>query len=310
MDDYIGRLVKDGLLTSEAAGRIEELESRAHVPLARELHALLYTGVLLVLAGVGAALKDKLDAVGPAAILSALGLASAALFAYCARSAKPFSPAKTDSPTAAFDYALYLACGLAGLFVSYAEFKFKILGSWWDLYLLASGFLLVALSYRYDNRLVLSTGLLNVAGFLGYRSKDLVFFHGASPSLASYGAALVALSFIARASEVKAHFAETYRQLGLHLFFVVLIVDATRFSHRQYWILMFGAAALAAWSLSEKRFESFAPAVGYAYLATLCCLLEGMSSDFTLSLWIVVLTGSAVIAALLFVRKRFLEAGT
>lgn len=309
VDAFTQRLKDSGTLTPESARRIEELESRAHVPLARELHGLLYTGVLLILAGVGAALKDRLDAIGPAVILGALGLSSGALFAYCAKASRPFSPAKVESPTAAFDYALYLACGLAGLFVSYAEFKFKILGSYWDLYLLGSGLLLVALSYRCDNRLTLSTGLLNIAGFLGYRSKDLFFgVFDARPPLAVYGAALVGASFLASASEVKAHFDATYRQLGLHLFFLVLLADATRFGHWQYWALMAGALALGVWALGAKRFECFAPAVGYAYAATLVSTLQWLSwSEFTLTLWIVVFTGGATLAALLSVRKRFSE---
>lgn len=307
MDAFPAALKASGALTEDAARRIEELESRTHVPLARELHALLYLGALLILAGAGAVAKDHLEDIGPAAILGALGLGSAACFFYCVRLARPFTPAKAESPTAAFDYALYVACGLAGVFVSYLEFKFQLLGSWWDLYLFGSGLLLVALAYRYDNRLVLTTGLMNLAAFLGFRAERLVFGGGSVRwSLAAYGFALVGASFVARRSEVKAHFEGTYLQLGLHLGLGALLWDAAAFTHPEYWVLVAAAGAIGAWALREKRFDAFAPAVAYAYLATLFALLRFLSwSDFTMTLWIVVLSGGAAIAGLLYARARF-----
>jgi len=310
MDEFVAALGAKGVLSPEAARRVAELDDRSHLPLAREIHALLYLGAALILAGVGATVKDRLDQIGPMTILTAVGMAAAACFAYCFRSAAPFAPGKAESPTAAFDYVLYLGCGLVGIFFSYLEWKWKLLGSWWDLYLFGSGLLFVALSYRFDNRLVLATGLLNLASWLGFRTGAWHLFgsSGAKPALIAYGAALAAVGFAAAKSELKPHFEGTYRTLGVHLALATLLTDATRFSRPQYWILAVACAALGARSMSERRFDTFAAAVGYAYLASLASVINLTGTKGAdESLWIMLFSAGGVIAVLLWARARFKE---
>ena len=265
MDEFTASLRASGALSDEAARRIADLESRAHLPLARELHALLYLGAALILAGVGATVKSRLDQIGPMTILATVGLAAALCFAYCFHRARPFAPGKVESPAVAFDYILYLGCGLVGVFFSYLEFKWKLLGSWWDLYLFGSGLLFAALAYRFDNRLVLSVALMNLAAWLGLRTGRWDFLDtGGKPALIAYGAALIGAGIVSRSSELKPHFGDTFLTLGVHIGLMSLLVDATRFGHIQYWLLMLACGALGAWSLREKRFDTFAAAVGYA----------------------------------------------
>ncbi|MEQ1919841.1 MAG: hypothetical protein ABL955_11630 [Elusimicrobiota bacterium] len=95
MDEFVAELSARGLLTPEGARRISELEARVHLPLAREIHALLYLGAALILAGVGATVKDRLDQLGPLTILAILGLAASSCFVYCFRAGRPFAPART-----------------------------------------------------------------------------------------------------------------------------------------------------------------------------------------------------------------------
>lgn len=312
MDAFTASLRASGTLSEEAARRIEELESRAHLPLARELHALLYLGAALILAGVGATVKDRLDQIGPMTILATVGAAAAACLAYCFRCGRPFAPGKVEAPAVAFDYILYLGCGLVGVFFSYLEFKWKLLGDWWDLYLFGSGLLFAALAYRFDNRLVLSAGLMNLAAWLGLRAARWDLFHtGGKPALIAYGAVLAALGIGARSGELKPHFADTFLTLGVHLALAALLVDATRFEHIQYWILMLACGALGAWSLREKRFDTFAAAVGYAYIASLASFLELIGGgSFNATLMIVIMSSGAVIAALLWARARFKQAAS
>src|SRR3569832_1071247 len=139
MDPFVAELSAKGLLDAESARRIDELETRAHVPLARELHALLYLGAVLILGGVGAAVKDHLDRIGPMAILALLGLAAGLCVAYCFQAGRPFSPKRVESPTVAFDYLLYLGIGLAGIFMGYLEVQTHWLGELWDVYLFLAG---------------------------------------------------------------------------------------------------------------------------------------------------------------------------
>ena len=307
MDEFVAALRSRELLTADAARRVAELEDRAHLPLAKELHAFLYLGAALLLAGVGAAVKDRLDQLGPATILAALGLSAAACYAYCFRLVRPFAPERVEAPTAAFDYALYLACGLTGIFFTYLEWRWKPLGAWWDLYLLGSGLLFWALAYRFDNRLVLTTALVNLALWLGARASlwapgEL----GPRLALTAYGVALFALGCAARRGALKPHFADAYLRLGVYLALSCMLVDAMRFDAPQFVPLLAACAALSAWSLRERRFDTFAAAVGFAYVSVLASLLRGLDGDA--ALWTVVLSAAGVLAALLWARSRFREA--
>jgi hypothetical protein len=312
MDEFVAELRAKGVLSPEAARRVAELDDRSHLPLAREIHALLYLGAALILAGVGATVKDRLDQLGPMTILAAMGLAAAGCFAYCFRAAPPFAPGKAESPTAAFDYLLYLACGLVGIFFSYLEWKWKLLGSWWDLYLFGSGLLFTALAYRFDNRLVLATGLLNLASWLGLRAGIWNFLDsGSKPALIAYGAALAAVGFTAARGELKPHFEGTYRTLGVHLALATLLSDAKDFDRPQFWVLLAACAALGAWSMRERRFDTFAAAVGYAYVAALACFLQAVGRhDFDVLLWTIIISSGTVLAVLLWARARFKEAAS
>ena len=90
---------------------------------------------------------------------------------------------------------------------------------------------------------------------------------------------------------------------------MTLLADATEFNHIQYWVLAASCAALGSWSLGEKRFDTFAVAIGYAYIATLCAFLRlAGASDLIIALWTIVFSSGAVIAVLLWARSRFKQA--
>lgn len=306
MDEFVAELSAKGLLDEASARRLDELETRAHVPLARELHALLYLGALLILGGVGAAAKDHLNELGPMTILTALGLGSAACLACCFRAGRPFAPGRVESPNVAFDYILYLGVGLAGVFATYLEWKFHLLGDWWDLYLFFAGLACLGLAYRFDNRLVLSTGLVNLAGWAGVRfSRWDVPALGVRAAGFALGAALLGLAETSRRSAVKAHFEETYLRFGVHLCLLSLIYGAGRLGDVDLWLLLAACGALAAWSSRRRKFEVFAAAVVYAYAGAMRAVLSGLSGDLTL--WTLVLTSACVVGVLLWARRRFRE---
>lgn len=311
MDEFVEALAARGLLTPEAARRVRELEDRTHLPLAREIHALLYVGAALILAGVGATVKDHLDQVGPATILAVLGLAAAACFAYCFQQGRPFAPGRVEAPGAAYDYVLYLGCGLVGIFFTYLEYKWKVLGSWRDLYLFGSGLAFAALAYRFDNRLVLAAGLMNLAVWLGMNlSRWHMGADSARLAIAAYGAVLFAAGASIRRSPLKPHFADTYLTLGVHIGLLALLADP-KLESPWLWALLAVCAALGAWSMRERRFDTFAAATAYAYAGLLIGVLRLSSFSGTDEvLWIVILSATAVLAAVLWARARFKEAAS
>jgi hypothetical protein len=305
MGEFIAELRGKGLLNEAAAHRIGEIETRRHVPLGQELNALLYLGALFVLAGTGAAVKDHFDQLGPMTIVAALALAAAACFAYCAKTAKPFETTRVASAATAFDYVLYLACGLTGILVGYIEHKWGLLGQFWDLYLFAAGLACVGLAYRYDNLLVLSTGLVNLMGWIGVRSSrwDLPP-EGLRAEAFALGAALIGLGEVTRRTQVKEHFEGTYMRIGINLALLSLVYGATHVDAPDLWLLLVVCAMLGVWSARLRRFETFATALVYAYVAALISVvreLDGVASG----LIVVVLSSAAVLTALLYARARF-----
>jgi len=305
MDEFVAELSAQGLLDEPSARRIDELETHAHVPLARELHALLYSGSILILAGVGAAAKDRLDQLGPLTILAALGAGSAAGLGWCFRTGRPYSPGRAESPNVAFDYVLCLGIGLAGIFAAYLEWKFHVLGDWWDLYLFFAGLACLGAAYRFDNRLALSAGLVNLAGWAGVRFSrwDLPALDERAAAFA-LGAALIGLAEASRRSDVKAHFENSYLRFGVHLCLLALIYGAKRIEGLDLWLLLAACGVLAAWSARRRKFEIFASAVVYAYVGALRAFLPLIEGAVD-SLWIFVLTSGFAIAVLLWARRRF-----
>ena len=307
MDEFVGALAAKGLLDEASARRIDELETRAHVPLARELHALLYLGAILILAGVGPTVKD-LTEVGPVTILAALGVGAAACFGYCFRAGKPFAPARVESPTVAFDYILYLGAGLSGIFVTYLEWKWHLLGDWWDLYLFFAGLACLGLAYRFDNRLVLSTGLVNLAGWAGVRfSRWDVPALGVRAAAFTLGASLLGLAEVSRRSNVKPHFEDSYSRFGVHLCLLSLIYGAKEMGSPDLWLLLVACGALAVWSSRRRKFEVFASAVVYAYAGAMRVFLDLLRGGGDADLWAIVLSSACVIGLLLWARRQFRE---
>ncbi|MFI5349601.1 MAG: DUF2157 domain-containing protein [Elusimicrobiota bacterium] len=308
MDEFVGELAAKGLLDEPAARRLDELETRAHVPLARELHALLYLGALLVLAGIGAAVKDHLNQLGPMTILVALAAGASACLVYCFRAGPPYGPARVESPNVAFDYILYLAVGLAGIFAAYLEWKWHLLGDWWDLYLFFAGLTCLGLAYRFDNRLVLSTGLVNLAGWAGVRfARWEVPALGVRAAAFALGSVLIGLAEASRRSGVKAHFEDTYLRGGTHLCLLSLIYGVDGIERLDLWLLLAACGALAAGSARRRTFEVFARSIVYAYVGTLSALHPLLGGGGDAELRMVVLTSGFVLFVLLWARRRFQE---
>src|SRR5262249_52299202 len=147
-----------------------------------------------------------------------LAAGSSACLIYCFRAGRPFATGRVESPNVAFDYVLYLGIGLAGIFMGYLESQTHWLGDWWDLYLFFAGLSCLGLAYRFDNRLALSTGLINLAGWAGVRlSRWDVPEFGVRAAAFALGAVLIGLAEVSRRADVKAHFEDSYLRFGVHL---------------------------------------------------------------------------------------------
>ena len=123
-----------------------------------------------------------------------------------------------------FDYVLYLACLVFVVELAYLEFRFHLLRTHWDHYLLLSAALYFALAYRFDNRLVLSLALATLAGWFGVRLSHLALFVGDQRACALAYGALVALGGVGvhRAGDQEA-LLDTYLHIATNVLLMTLV---------------------------------------------------------------------------------------
>ena len=308
--DAIERWRKKGLLKDEQAALLADIDSGRLFSVSDELRALLYLGALLVIAGVGATVKRYIDQLGPLSIIAALSAAIVACFAYCEGRARPYSNGAVGSPTAAFDYLLFIGCSLIGVLFSYLEAKYHWLGDKWDLYLLASGLLFLCAAYRFDNRMALAMGLLNLGGCLGVRlgrlfTTDFQFMRAVAMA---EGAAACAAGLLTARAGVKPHFRETYLGIGINVLFAALLSDGSRIdlvSPLLALILVLSGCCIAFATL-ERRFAYFVYGIGYGYIAVSIAVLRHTSGAQAASAYFLVSAAALILAIFRF--RKSLEA--
>ncbi|MGH9517813.1 MAG: hypothetical protein ACRD3P_19270 [Terriglobales bacterium] len=134
-----------------------------------ELNVLLYAGVLAFVAGLGWTVTTWSQQLGDVVVLAILSTILAACSWYCFSRAPAWSLAETSTPTAVFDYVLYLGSLVWCVELAYLENRLHVLSGQWDYYLLATAGLFFFLAYRFDNRFVLSLALSSLAGWFGLK---------------------------------------------------------------------------------------------------------------------------------------------
>jgi hypothetical protein len=305
--DTILKFKKAGWLEAEPVERLTRLADGTLFPLFLELRAFLYIGALLVIAGVGATVKERVD-LGPAAIVGLLSLGVAACFWYCAGRARPWSPDPVESPTAAFDYVLYLGCGLLGVELAYIEAKFKLLGSWWDLHLLYSGLIFLYVAYRCDNRLVLAMALADLTAWLGIRWSRFDFYIEANRVAAVlWGAALIGAGLELEKRRLKAHFTDTYLQLGVNLALAGMLSGANGFGTIWFWLLEAACVFVVMKALQAKRLAYFVYGAGYGYAGLAWAVSPLLRYEGTLYSMFFLVSAAALVGAVFYFRHRFEE---
>jgi len=157
-----------GVITDAQHATLSEIVRRDRFSLFVELNALLYIGVVSVVAGLGWTFRDYVTSLGDAAILSILGLLMAVSFGYCFVRGPSYSNDEVESPYFAFDYILYFACLVLAATLAFIETRFELFHGW-DTHLLIAALVFGVLAYRFDNRFVLSLALSTLAGYLGLK---------------------------------------------------------------------------------------------------------------------------------------------
>ena len=235
-------------------------------------------------------------------------MAVAASFYYCFKKGRPYSDDKAASPTAAFDYILYLGCAFIGIEFGTIEAQFHLLERFWDYYLLASACLFLFLAYRFDNRFVLSMAVINLGGWVGLRLEHLhIGLLSVKTRAILYAALLVAMGKWLERRRIKPHFTDTYLLFGLHLLFWTLLADVGPhgFACLEFPLLAALSAGVVYYAYGRRRFDYFLYAVVYGYIGLSAGVTHELH-EFTLTALYFIASATAVVVAV-FRFRRSLE---
>ena len=272
-----------------------------------ELSALLYLGVLSIIAGLTWTFRDYINNLGDIAILSILLILMAVSFAYCAVKAVPYSNDEVDSPTFAFDYVLYFACLVFASTLAYIQTRFEIFHGW-DVHLLVAALVFGVLAYRFDNRFVLSLSLSTLAGYVGLRLSvfDTVGTDYLRIIAIMYGSLLLGVGWLLYRTGIKRHFFDVYLQLGANAILLATASGAVDSGYDLFYLLaLLILAGVAIWlGIKYRRFAFVAYGTLYGYAGLSLKILDAIHDELAGFLYMIV-TGSIIVITLVVLARRF-----
>ena len=297
-----------GTITAQQHATLAALVRKERFSVFLELNALLYLGVILLAAGIGWSIQTYFTNIGDTLILAVLTLLFAACFAYCFLKSPAWSSEMVQSPTLGFDYILYLGCLLFAIELGYMESRFQILKSDWNYWLLLSASVFFVLSYRFDNRFVLSLGLSSLAGWFGLKASRWGFTSSESLRVCAMGYAAIVIAggtFLYR-QRIKRHFLETYLHVAANVMFITTLSALAE--HSREWVYLPLLVALTTTSIAlgirHRRFVFVVYGTVFGYIGLSMELLRGVTR-FTSILAYFVVTGTGVILLMATMARRF-----
>jgi hypothetical protein len=305
--ERLERWKEAGIITEAQHGALVEIVTRDRFSIYVELNALLYIGVVSIVAGLGWTFRDDVANLGDAAILAILGLLMASAFGYCFTKGPAYNNDEIESASFGFDYVLYFACLVLSATLAFIEARFAVFHGW-DTHLLIAALVFGALAYRFDNRFVLSLALSTLAGYLGLKisgfdtlDSDRLRFAGFL-----YGAFLIGVGGLLYRQRIKAHFLDVYLQLGAN---VLLMAAISGVLERGIgWVYLVVLLALAAASIylgvRYRRFAFVAYGTLFGYAGLSVRLLDAMGGVI-IGLTYFIVTGSIVVILLVVLARRF-----
>lgn len=244
-----------------------------------DLRSLLYLGILLFTTATGILIYKNIDTIGHGVLVTAIAVMVVTCFAYCFKKSNGYQHTKVNVSAIWPDYILLAGCLLLLTLVGYLQFQYQFFGNRWGLALFIPMVLLFISAYYFDHLGVLSMAITNLAAWAGIaitptallRQNDFnqqrVMFTGLA-----LGAVLVAISEWSTFKKIKAHFAFTYRNFGIHLLFISML--SILFYYDTYYLLWFLVLSVMAFLLfkSAVKESSF-----YFLVVTLLYFYIGLS---------------------------------
>lgn len=297
----------NGVISEAQHGALGGIVRRERFSIYVELNALLYVGVVSIVAGLVWTFRDYVVNLGDAAILSILGLLMAGAFGYCLAKGPAYTNDEIESSSFGFDYVLYFACLVLSATLAFIETRFAVFQGW-DTHLLIAALVFGALAYRFDNRFVLSLALSTLAGYLGLKLSGFDTLDTGRLRFAGflYGGFLIGIGVLLHQWRIKPHFLEVYLQLGANALLLAAISGVLERDHGWVYLSVLLVLAVTAIYLGVRyrrfAFVTYGTLYGYAgvsvrMLAAIGGLISGLAYF--------VFTGTIVVVLLVVLARRF-----
>ena len=304
--DDLARWRNNGAISTSQHDAIAAIVRKERFSIFTELTALLYLGVVSLVAGVGWTARSYFAKLGDLTILAAIAIACVAALGYCFLRGSSYSNERREATGFGFDYVLYFGCLMLGAEFGYLEFRFHLLQDNWDHYLLISSIVYFVVAYRFDNEIVLSLALSTLAGWFGFR---LVHWQRIEASLRAYALAYAATVALVGTSlwraRIKAHFLQTYMHVAVNVSLAALTSGAMGWPwSKPYFagLIVVAGASIAA-GLKFSRFAFVIYGVAYAYVGISDRFLDSVGHE--MELWYYTISAAAIVIGLVMLARRF-----
>ena len=294
------KLLELDLITRTERDKIVEIQP---ISVHWDLRSLLSLGVLLVTASIGILIYKNIDSIGHNVLLIVICVLMLACFAWCFKKSKGYHPAKTNSTSVWSDYILLGGSLLLITLVAYAQFQYHFFGNRWGLALFVPMVLLFIIAYYFDHIGILSLAITNLAAWAGIAitptkilQQNNFYEEGVMLSGVALGVLLITLSMLSISRNIKAHFSFTYKNFGIHLFFISML--AILFYYERVYLLNFLLLFLAAWLIykySIKKSSTYLLVIsilyvyiGLSYVVIQLLGFESMASIYSIVFYFIV----------------------
>jgi hypothetical protein len=286
-----------GIISEAQCDTLSALVRKERFSLFLEINALLYLGVLSLVAGLAWTFSTHFQKLGDVFILAVLSAMFTGCLYYCF----------TRPPGLVLDYILYLACLVLSVELGYIEFRFEWLKDAWHNYLLFSSLVFFALAYRFDNRFVLSLALSTLAAWFGVKASRFGFMTSDQLRVSAlvYSLVVIAAGAFMYQREIKKHFLDTYLHIAANVAFIALVSGVDRSNGLLFLAaLILAAAASVVMGTRFRKFSFVVYGIVFGYIGISIQVLPTISHFSTILTYLVV-TGSGVILLVVFLAQRF-----
>ncbi len=293
MDNLFKKLLETEHITQNQYIFLESIRTKKIVSVYYDLRSFLYLGILLFTSGLGYFVYQNIGSIGHLMAMLILSTSISVGFYYIYKFSNPYNNSRVLVELNYFDYLLLLVTLLIITLFSYVQIYFDLVEQFlrWSSLISASVFLFMA--YRFDNRAILTMGILALSATLGLSASPIDWIDGELSSISSLyltsifiGIALVVIGQVSIFKEVKVHFRNTYHQIGLLFYYsgmVAAMFDSNIFI---FGVLLFISASILsyqAWMNKEFLHFLYSNIAGYiAFTSIFFRILNEFDSD---SIW-------------------------